>query len=275
MLPLLLSASLLAPAADPAKYARPDLLVEVADLKDGKFVVLDVRSAAKYGAQHVPGAASAPVGVWAKAIDDGKADAAFWKAALAALGVTPKSTVVVYSSDWREAARAWWALKLAGVPDVRVLNGGWRAYLDAKLPTSTEPTTPKAADPAEWKPEPRLAVLADVVKLADGKAACIVDARTATEFERGRVPGAKPLDWAELVDDKTQKVKPAADLAKLFEGAKIDLAKPCVTYCQGGGRAAVMAFALELMGAKDVRNYHKSWGEYGSDKDAPKEKKEK
>jgi thiosulfate/3-mercaptopyruvate sulfurtransferase len=274
MLPLLFSASLLAPAADPApaKYAKPDLLVEVGDLKAGKFVVLDVRSAAKYGGQHADGAVSAPVGSWAKAIDDGKADAAFWKAELAALGLTPKASVVIYSSDWREAARAWWALKLAGVPDVRVLNGGWRAYLDAKLPTSTEATTPKAADPADWKPEPRLAVMADVVKLADGKAACVVDARNATEVAGGKVPGAKPLDWAELIDDKSQKVKPAAELAKLFEGAKIDLTKPCVTYCQGGGRAAVMAFGLELMGAKDVRNYHKSWGEYGKDEKTPKEK---
>lgn len=275
MLPMLLSATLLAPAADPApvKYARPDLLVEVSDLKDGKFVVLDVRSVAKYGAQHAAGAVNAPVGSWANAIDDGKADAAYWKAELAALGVTPKSSVVVYSSDWREAARAWWALKLAGVPDVRVLNGGWRAYLDAKLPTSTEATTPKAADPADWKPEPRLAVLAEVVKAADGKSGLtVVDARAATEVANGKVPGAKPLDWAELIDEKTQKVKPAGELHKLFEGAKIDLTKPCVTYCQGGGRAAVMAFGLELMGAKDVRNYHKSWGEYGKDEKTPKEK---
>lgn len=274
MLPLVFAASLCAQAADPAsvKYARPDLLVEVGDLKDGKFVVLDVRSAAKYAAQHAAGAVSAPVGAWAKAIDDGKADAAFWKGELAALGITPKSAVVVYSSDWREAARAWWALKLAGVPDVRVLNGGWREYLDAKLPTSTQATTPKAADPAEWKPEPRLAVMADVVKLADGKTACIVDARGASEVAGGKVPGARPLDWAELIDEKTQKVKPAAELARLFERAKIDLTKPCVTYCQGGGRAAVMAFGLELMGAKDVRNYHKSWGEYGNDKETPKEK---
>lgn len=275
MLPLLLSASLLAPTADPApaKYAKPELLVEPADLKDGKFVVLDVRSAAKYEAGHVTGAVSAPVGPWAKAIDEGKAGAKFWSDELARLGVTPKSAVVVYSGDWREAARAWWALKLGGAPDVRILNGGYPAYTEAKLPTSTDATAPTAEKPREWKPEPRLAKLADVVKLADSKAGVnVVDARTAKEFADGRVPGAKPLDWAELIDEKTQKMKPAADLMKLFDGQKIDLTKPCVTYCQGGGRAAVMAFALELMGAKDVRNYHKSWGEYGNDKDAPKEK---
>ncbi|MCU0704159.1 MAG: rhodanese-like domain-containing protein, partial [Fimbriiglobus sp.] len=69
-----------------------------------------------------------------------------------------------------------------------------------------------------------------------------------------------------------QKFKPAGELITLFEKGKIDLTKPCVTYCQGGGRAAVMAFGLELMGAKEVKNYHKSWGEYGADVKTPKEK---
>ena len=271
MLPLLLA---LAPCADPApaKYAKPELLVEPADLSGGGFTLLDVRSAAKYEAGHALGALSAPVSPWAKAIDDGKAGAKFWSDELARLGVDDKSKVVVYATDWREAARAWWALKLAGVPDVRTLNGGFDAYTAAKLPTGTEATTPKAAKAREWKPEARLAKLAEVVKLADSKGVNVVDARSAKEFEGGRVPGAKPLDWAELIDDKTGRMRPAAELAKLFDGRKIDLTKPCVTYCQGGGRAAVMAFALELMGAKEVRNYHKSWGEYGNDKDAPKEK---
>ncbi len=272
MLSLLLA---LAPCADPApaKYAKPELLVEAADLKAGGFVVLDVRNVTKYSLEHVEGAISAPVSPWAKAIDDGKADGKFWSEQLAKLGVTEKAKVVVYATDWRESARAWWALKLAGVPDVRILNGGYDAYTAAKLPTSNNDTTPKAEKAVEWKPEARLAKLADVVKLAEGKGgANVVDARTAKEYESGRVPGAKPLDWAELIDEKTQKLKPAAELAKLFEAKKIDLSKPCITYCQGGGRAAVMAFGLELMGAKEVRNYHKSWGEYGNDKDTPKEK---
>jgi thiosulfate/3-mercaptopyruvate sulfurtransferase len=44
-----------------------------------------------------------------------------------------------------------------------------------------------------------------------------------------------------------------------------------ITYCQSGGRAAVLAFGLELMGAKDVRNYYKSWAEWGNAPDTPVE----
>jgi thiosulfate/3-mercaptopyruvate sulfurtransferase len=55
----------------------------------------------------------------------------------------------------------------------------------------------------------------------------------------------------------------------LFKEHEISLKEPSVTYCQSGGRAAVMAFALELMGAGDVRNYYRSWNEWGNDADTP------
>ena len=42
-----------------------------------------------------------------------------------------------------------------------------------------------------------------------------------------------------------------------------------MTYCQSGGRASVMAFALELMGGREVRNYYKSWAEWGNDPETP------
>ena len=45
--------------------------------------------------------------------------------------------------------------------------------------------------------------------------------------------------------------------------------KPAATYCQSGGRAAMLAFTLELMGGKDVRNYYKSWAEWGNADDTP------
>ena len=54
-----------------------------------------------------------------------------------------------------------------------------------------------------------------------------------------------------------------------YEGAGINLDQPTATHCQGGGRASVMAFGLELMGAKDVSNYYKSWGEWGNADDTP------
>ena len=103
-------------------------------------VVLDVRWAlttanspagrADYEAGHVPGAffvdldteLAAPPGAGGR---HPLPDVAVVEALLRRAGITEDSRVVVY--DAREsyaAARAWWVLRWAGVPDVRVLDGG-------------------------------------------------------------------------------------------------------------------------------------------------------
>lgn len=283
MMTTLLLAVHLVGAEPPANYPTPNLLVEVTDPKLAGYHLLDVRAADEYKAGHVPGAVHADTASWSKAVLADKADAAFWKNELAKIGVTPKRPAVVYADDVRSAARAWWLLKLAGVPDARILNGGWKAWTAAKLPTEKE-TPGVMAEAFDWKADAsRLADKKHVLAvLKDGAAAC-VDARTADEFtgdkalakRGGHIPGATHLEWVELLDPKTDKFLPPADLLKLVKKRNIDLDKPQVTYCQGGGRAAVLAFGLELAGAKSVRNYYPSWGEWGNDPDTPVEGKKK
>jgi thiosulfate/3-mercaptopyruvate sulfurtransferase len=278
MTTLLLAVHLL--AAEPATYPAPKLLVEVSDPKLKEFHLLDVRTEAKYQMGHIPGAVHTDIAPWSKAILADKADAAFWKTELARVGVTAKKPTVVYADDVRDAARAWWMLKFAGVPDARILNGGWKAYVAAKLPTETTQTVAKA-EPHDWKPEmARVAGKKHVQEQLQGGIAC-VDARSKDEFtgakalakKGGHIPGAVHLEWVELLDPKTDTFLPPEDLIKLVKDRKIDLDKPQITYCQSGGRAAVLAFGLELAGAKNVRNYYSSWNEWGNADDTPVEGK--
>ena len=83
------------------------------------------------------------------------------------------------------------------------------------------------------------------------------------------IPGAKHLEWIDLIDKQTQRFKAADQLRTLFAAAEIKLDRPTATHCQGGGRAAVMAFGMELMGASSVANYYASWGEWGNADDTP------
>ena len=53
--------------------------------------------------------------------------------------------------------------------------------------------------------------------------------------------------------------------------AAIDPDNPAITYCKTGGRASLNAYALELAGYKNVRNYYSSWRQWRSDDSAPKE----
>src|SRR5207248_2451846 len=86
---------------------------------------------------------------------------------------------------------------------------------------------------------------------------------------QGCIPGAVHLEWSDLIDARTQKLKPAAEISKLLQQAGIDPQKPVVTYCQSGGRASVAAFVVELMGGEKVKNYYRSWAEWGNADDTP------
>lgn len=268
-------------AAPPAGYARPELLAEArplaAELAAGPLV-LDCRSLADYQKGHVPGAVRVDSPAWAKAVGDGT-DAAGWSKRLGDLGVNKGRRVVVYDAGKsRDAAHAWWVLRYWGVEDVRVLNGGFKAWLAAACPVETAAATPKPVALAARAQGERLATKADVLATLAAKSIQIIDTRSDGEFtgtqpmagtRPGAIPGARHLEWDRLLDPTTQKFLPAPELAGRLAGAGIDLTAPCVTYCQGGVRASVMAFALELMGADPARNYHASWGEWGNDPTTP------
>ncbi len=281
-LALLLTLSLLGTSPIAADtYPRTDLLIEPTELASTKsqFVILDARDRAKYDQGHIPNARWVDHATWAKSFQDGK-DAEGWSKKIADLGIASESKVVVYDDDWnKEAARIWWILKYWDVVDVRLLNGGWKSWTAASLPLQRD--TPPSPTPTKFVAKSQADRLATKQKLLDSlkdKNLQIVDARTEGEFcgtekmtnkRAGAIPGAKNLEWIELLDKGTQRFKTAGEIGKLFADAGIDLKEKTATHCQSGGRASVMAFGLELMGAKDVSNYYRSWSEWGNSDDTP------
>lgn len=268
-------------AADP--YPRPNMLVEPAELAKPdvaeRFVLLDARERAKYDAGHVPGARWVDHAGWAKAFGHG-GDPDGWGKRIGGLGITADTKVIVYDDNLtKDAARVWWVLRYWGVEDVRLLNGGWTGWATGKFPTgAAAPAVAPVAFVAKPRAE-RLATKGQLLKsLGGGDRLQIVDARSEKEFcgvekltnkRAGAIPGAKQLEWVDLIDKPTGRFKPAADLEKLFADAGIDLSQPTAAHCQSGGRSSVMAFALELMGAAAVSNYYPSWAEWGNADDTP------
>jgi thiosulfate/3-mercaptopyruvate sulfurtransferase len=271
-----------ATATASADYPRPDLLVEPAALarpvEGNRVVVLDAREKAKYAAGHVPGARWVDHAEWAKGFADGN-DTAGWSKRIGSLGIAADTRVVVYDDNRsKDAARIWWVLRYWGVKDVRLLNGGWLGWERGKLMTETGEQRVAAVPFTAVAAPDRLATQDDLLKSLGGGKLQIIDARSEKEFcgidaltnkRAGAIPGAKHLEWIDLIDKDTHRFKPPADLAKLFDSAGVRLDRPTATHCQSGGRAAVMAYGLELMGAKDVRNYYKSWSEWGNAADTP------
>ncbi len=270
-----------APAA-PVNYPHPGQLVEASDLAKslatGGIRILDVRPPEKYGDGHIPGAVRVDPAQWAKGFVQ-HPDRETWAKWIGAAGIANTETpVVVYSDDVKDAARIWWILRYWGLKNVRLLNGGWRAWQAAGGAVAKGPSAQAGSGEASLSPEAaRLATKEQVLTDLEQKHFTIIDTRSEGEYcgdtklaERGgSIPGAKHLEWVELIDRKTQRFKAAPELAKLFKDAGIDPKHPAITYCQSGGRAAVMAFALELMGGSEVRDYYRSWSEWGNAPDTP------
>jgi thiosulfate/3-mercaptopyruvate sulfurtransferase len=271
-------------AGGEADYPRKDMLVEASELARpevaSRYRILDSRTRQKYQAGHIPGAAWVDHAAWSQAFAAGQEQEA-WSRRVGTLGVDAETSVIVYDdSASREAARIWWILRYWGIKDVRLLNGGWPAWQARKGQVATEESAYPARVTSLRAQVDRLATKRQLLDSLKNKSLQIVDARSEREYcgtentarRNGAIPGALHLEWIELLDKQSQRFKDANELSRLFQDKGIDLRHPTVTHCQSGGRAAVLDFGLELMGADNVRNYYKSWAEWGNADDTPIEK---
>ncbi len=245
--------------------------------REGIVRVLDARPKKQYDAGHIDGAVWVNHDLWNKTFT-AKQDPKEWAKLIGQLAIPKHATVVIYDdARAKDAARIWWILRYWNTPDVRLLNGGWHGWTEAKLPVSKTASAPRSIAITLQKPlAPRLADKQRMLGLVKDKAQ-IVDARSAKEFcgdtklakKGGSIPGAINLEWTDTLDPKTQRFKTRNELRDLFKKAGIDLNKQVVTHCQSGGRSSVMDFALELAGARDVLNYYRGWSEWGNADDTP------
>src|SRR5260370_4767592 len=268
----------------PGRYPRADLLLEVSELTkpevDKRFRILDARTKEQYEAGHIPGAIWVDHDNWSKSFAKDQ-DVDHWQKLIGELGITAESRVVLYDDhSTNRAARIWWILRYWGIRDVKLLNGGWKGWAAEHGPISKETLKVESAE-VHLAPHPdRLATKAQLLQSLPKHEFQIVDARSESEYcgeantakRNGAIPGALHKEWNEAIDKKTQRFKSPDDLAKLLQDADIDLNRSRLTHCQSGGRAAVMAFTLDLMGVKSIRNYYQSWSEWGNADDTPIEK---
>jgi thiosulfate/3-mercaptopyruvate sulfurtransferase len=191
-------------------------------------------------------------------------------------GVRQDAPVVVYD-DWNRAGsgRAWWVLTAAGLPNVRILDGGLSAWRDAGQPLQTGAVQPEPGNVTV--PQEDLYAGSRPTLTAEQAAAATVtllDARTPERFSgevepvdpvAGHIPGARNLpSGAVLNDDGTFRDGDA--LARLLSERGIDADAPVGAYCGSGVSATVTIAALAALG-HDAALYPGSWSEWSSDPD--------
>ena len=244
------------------------------------LLLIDLRPVDEYCGKHLPGAVHLDLfGISSIDTDPAPLNAFFWiiEHLLASRGVSNDVPVVLYDeTSGIRAARAFWFLEFFGHPDVRVLDGGFGAWLRKGLSTTQTAVKPK---PSEWtggRHERLLAAWRDVNDRLGRPEAVIVDTRSDGEYcgttvraaRGGAIPGAVHLEWTNnLAPDGT--FKPIDELNEMYTRAGVTRDREVVTYCQGGYRAAHTYLALRLLGFPRVRNYVGSWKEWGDRLDLP------
>ena len=248
-------------------------------------IIVDTRPAESFAQGHLPGAIH--LDLWGFSLidtDPAPRRAFLWMIhhVLEQRGINASRPVVVYEDNSGiRAARVFWFLEYFGHPDARVLDGGFSAWLDARLPVSRDAVAPK---PAQWPATEaldRAAGWKDVALRLDDPAALMLDTRSDEEYtgrvarakRGGAIPGAVHVDWTRNLGADGA-FKSDADLRAMYEGAGVTADKEVIAYCQGGYRAAHGYLALRVLGYPKVRNYLGSWKEWGDREDLPVESHE-
>ena len=193
-----------------------------------------------------------------------------------AWGLRSDSTVIIYDADRSmTAARAWWVLRWAGLPDVRVLDGGFPAWITAGMPVTEEITTLTPSDitlspghMAEFGADEALKFATDGV---------LLDARIRPNYIGGMVAAGQPprghiphalsapapdnvTDYGNFTDGDT--------LREMYRALGVDGKKPVGVYCGAGMSAAHTVLALASIGI-DAAMYPGSWSAWVSDTKRP------
>ena len=271
----------------PTTFSPPDRLVTPAWLRErggpgDDVLALDCWRPEAYERAHIPGAIHIGRDYWLKERDPSGGPRGIDLASapdladhFSHLGVDDDRHVITYDDNGgRAAARVWWILRYLGHERVSVLDGGWHAWLEANGGVSY--VSPQLT-PREFKvrvDRGRISDLSDVQAALVNGSAQLVDTRSREEWDgtdphgnarAGRIPSAINLEWSSLVAaERPWTFKGEAEIANQAERAGLDIHRPIITYCQGGVRAAHVAFALELAGAPAVSVYERSMAEWAN-----------
>jgi thiosulfate/3-mercaptopyruvate sulfurtransferase len=265
-----------APALVDAVWAQAHL-----DDPSVRFVEVDVDTEA-YKQGHLPGAVGWD---WTSQLSDGiRRDIASREdlsALLSASGIGPETHIVLYgdNNNWF-AAWAYWQLKLHGLENVSILDGGRVYWLANDLPTSGDVPS---YDPSGIElPEADFTLRAfrdEVLSRIGDDGLVLVDVRSPAEFSGevlappgltetaqrgGHIPGAANAPWAQNVNEDGT-FRSTDELRQHYAAKGVTGDKDIVTYCRIGERSSHSWFVLhELLGYSNVKNYDGSWTEWGS-----------
>ncbi|WP_221089409.1 sulfurtransferase [Deinococcus aquaedulcis] len=272
-----------------SSFVRPDFLVDPAGLlahsSDADLRIVDCSEGAEYRRAHIPGAHPLDLRPWLKHEETPHViGPEAFSARMTALGVSSGTTVVAYdgTNGWL-SGRLWWVLRYYGHERVRVLNGGWRAWVRSGYPVSVDPP---AAAPADVQTaafdarrtedhvihleELRSALNREDVQIVNVLPPSIYrgDANPFGNARTGHLPGSVNIP-NETFSGEGSLLESAAAIRAVFEAAGLSPQRETIVHCQAGVRSSYACLALTLAGWDRVRVYDASLAEWANRDDTP------
>ncbi|WP_019499648.1 sulfurtransferase [Pseudanabaena sp. PCC 6802] len=187
-------------------------------------------------------------------------------------GSEPTLVIAYDDSRFAFASRLWWLLSYLGHERVAVLDGGFKAWIDADYAIATELPEPRSGTFVP-RPNPERIVDINYVKARkDLPSVVLIDSREAERYrgERepidpiaGHIPGAVNYPWQDASDPQgyLQKDRQARWIS--LELDKSDKSDEVVVYCGSGVTACVNLLSLHIAGI-NAKLYPGSWSDWCS-----------
>ncbi|MSQ42047.1 MAG: sulfurtransferase [Dehalococcoidia bacterium] len=210
-------------------------------------VLIDCGEAAAYRRAHIPGAVGVPHPYLKTGFDGLRYEPLVmgpdeFQRLARQWGVSEHTPVILYDdSSSLHAARVWWVFDLYGHRNVRVLDGGFSAWLDEGWPLTAQIPQPPPGDFTARTDDSHLCRI-DALKTAVERthALQIWDARADAEWSgadargnkrAGHLPGARHYEWSRAIErPPSHRFRPLAEIRRELVAAGINPEAETVTY---------------------------------------------
>src|SRR3990167_5527555 len=198
---------------------------------------------------------------------------------LGALGISNEHKVIFYdNSKMHTSCRALWMMKVFGHNSnlLYVVDGGldvWEKY-GGKMET----TAPKAVTAKTYTVNYQAQLVRTLLQMKENlhhPHEQVIDMRNPVRYaggpesrqglRSGHIPGSFCFPFTTMFE-ADGKWKPIEKIRKQLMGIGVEVSQPIITACGSGVTAAILNFALDILGHPETSLYDGSWTEWGTDK---------
>jgi thiosulfate/3-mercaptopyruvate sulfurtransferase len=242
-------------------------------------VFVDIRTADRYAAGHIPGAINIP----REFIETPDVNGVIGETKsyeelepiLAGYGLSYDQTIIVYGESedavlvpesGRYAGKIYVSLDQAGFPNVHVLSGGVNSFT-AEL--STEATVLPASDLKLTDTKPYIVQKDYVLSALGQENTWVLDARGTAGFDKGHIAGSYNVPIG-LFSNANELYEDIDGLLARLEELGISKEDEIITTCGWGWAASDLLAVLHDLGYNNLKLYDGAWTDWVQDPDLPK-----